>query len=90
MIPLKNLLTSVLNWSVIFSTTEPSHNHTESQTQVHGSWFGVGDGTVIMWSLVWVLLPIGLFAIIGLIWAGKTGHFRDVQQIAEKQLKIED
>lgn len=43
-----------------------------------------------MWSLVWVLLPIGLFAIIGLIWAGKTGHFRDVQQIAEKQLELED
>jgi nitrogen fixation-related uncharacterized protein len=86
MIPLKILLI----WSAIFLTTEPNHKHTASQTQVHGSWFGVGDGTVIMWSLVWVLLPIGLFAIIGLIWAGKTGHFRDVQEIAEKQLELED
>ncbi|NJK55204.1 MAG: hypothetical protein HC939_04080 [Pleurocapsa sp. SU_5_0] len=86
MISLQNLLL----WSTIFLTTEPHHDHTESHTQVHGSWFGVGDGTVIMWSLVWVLLPIGLFAIIGLIWAGKTGHFRDVQQIAEKQLELED
>jgi nitrogen fixation-related uncharacterized protein len=77
-------------WSAFFLSTEPNYSHTESQTHIHGSWFGVGDGTVIMWSLVWVLLPIGLFAIIGLIWAGKTGHFRDVQKIAEKQLELED
>jgi cbb3-type cytochrome oxidase maturation protein len=55
-----------------------------------GSWFGVGDGVVIMWSLVWVLLPIGILALISLAWATKNGQFRDAQEIAERQLKIED
>jgi nitrogen fixation-related uncharacterized protein len=57
---------------------------------VHGSWFGIGDGTVIMWPLVWVLLPIGLFAILALVWAAKHGQFRNAQEIAERQLEIED
>jgi cbb3-type cytochrome oxidase maturation protein len=57
---------------------------------VHGSWFGIGDGTVIMWPLVWVLLPIGLFAIVALLWAAKHGQFRNAQEIAERQLEIED
>ena len=55
-----------------------------------GSWFGVGDGVVIMWSLVWVLLPIGVLALLSLAWATKNGQFKDAQEIAERQLKIED
>ncbi|NJM24145.1 MAG: cbb3-type cytochrome oxidase assembly protein [Richelia sp. SM1_7_0] len=62
----------------------------KSTPHLHGSWFGVGDGTVIMWPLVWTLLPIGLFAIISLIWATKTGQFRDIEKIAERQLELED
>ncbi len=64
----------------------------ESHTQhpQMGSWFGIGDGTVIMWSLVWVLLPIGILALLSLIWAAKNGQFKDAQEIAERQLKIED
>ena len=69
----------------------------ESQTtskhesvHMHGSWFGIGDGTVIMWSLIWVLLPIGVLAVLSLIWATKNGQFRDAQEIAERQLTIED
>jgi len=67
-----------------------------AMTQAHreqahmGSWLGIGDGTVIMWSLVWVLLPIGFLAVLSLIWATKNGQFRDAQEIAERQLKIED
>ena len=57
---------------------------------MHGSWFGVGDGTTIMWSLVWVLLPIGVFVIIGLIWATKAGQFQDIDETARRQLEIED
>lgn len=57
---------------------------------VHGSWFGIGDGTVIIWPLVWVLLPIGVFAIVALLWATKNGQFRNAQEIAERQLEIED
>lgn len=57
---------------------------------VHGSWFGVGDGTIIVWSLVWVIIPLGLVAIGGLIWAGQTGHFKNIQEIADRQLEIED
>lgn len=59
-------------------------------THVHGSWFGIGDGTVIIWPLVWVLLPIGIFAIVALLWATKNGQFRNAQEIAERQLEIED
>jgi cbb3-type cytochrome oxidase maturation protein len=55
-----------------------------------GSWFGIGDGVVIMWSLVWVLLPIGILALLSLAWATKNGQFRDAQEIAERQLNIED
>ena len=55
-----------------------------------GSWFGIGDGVVIMWSLVWVLLPIGVLALLSLAWATKNGQFKDAQEIAERQLKIED
>jgi cbb3-type cytochrome oxidase maturation protein len=55
-----------------------------------GSWFGIGDGVVIMWSLVWVLLPIGVLALISLAWATKNGQFKDAQEIAERQLRIED
>jgi len=40
--------------------------------------------------LVWVLLPIGFLAVLSLIWATKNGQFRDAQEIAERQLKIED
>lgn len=61
-----------------------------SPTHVHGSWFGIGDGTVIIWPLVWVLLPIGIFAIVALLWATKNGQFRNAQDIAERQLEIED
>ena len=57
---------------------------------MRGSWFGVGDGTTIMWSLVWVLLPIGVFVIIGLIWATKAGQFQDIDETARRQLEIED
>ena len=57
---------------------------------VHGSWFGVGDGTIIMWPLVWVLLPIGFLAILFLVWATKNGQFRNAQEISEHQLEIED
>lgn len=57
---------------------------------MHGSPFGIGDGTVIMWSLVWVLLPIGILALLSLIWATKNGQFRDAQEIAERQLDYED
>jgi cbb3-type cytochrome oxidase maturation protein len=55
-----------------------------------GSWFGIGDGIVVMWSLVWVLLPIGVLALLSLVWATKNGQFRDAQEIAERQLNIED
>ena len=65
-------------------TAEPA-KHTQM-----GSWFGVGDGVVIMWSLVWVLLPIGVLALLSLAWATKNGQFKDAQEIAERQLKIED
>ncbi len=57
---------------------------------MHSSWFGVGDGTVVMWSLVWVLLPISLFVIFGLLWAAKAGQFQDIDEIARRQLDIED
>jgi hypothetical protein len=56
----------------------------------HGSLFGVGDGTVVMWPLVWVILAIGLMSIAGLIWAGATGHFKGMQKIAERHLELED
>jgi cbb3-type cytochrome oxidase maturation protein len=69
----------------LLETTMP-----ESHVYVHGSWFGIGDGTVIMWSLVWVLLPTGLLAVLSLIWATKNGQFRDAQEIAERQINIED
>ncbi len=62
---------------------------TEKHAQM-GSWFGIGDGVVIMWSLVWVLLPIGILALLSLAWATKNGQFRDAQEIAERQLNIED
>ncbi len=65
--------------------TEPHAQHSQM-----GSWFGIGDGTVIMWSLVWVLLPIGILALLSLMWAAKNGQFKDAQEIAERQLKIED
>jgi cbb3-type cytochrome oxidase maturation protein len=65
--------------------TEPHVSHSQM-----GSWFGVGDGTVIMWSLVGVLLPIGILALLSLVWAAKNGQFKDAQEIAERQLKIED
>ncbi len=55
-----------------------------------GSWFGIGDGVVVMWSLVWVLLPIGVLALVSLAWATKNGQFKDAQEIAQRQLKIED
>jgi cbb3-type cytochrome oxidase maturation protein len=75
----------------IFLETAMTESHEgHSPAYVHGSWFGIGDGTVIMWSLVWVLLPIGLLAILSLIWAAKNGQFRDAQEIAERQLNIED
>jgi cbb3-type cytochrome oxidase maturation protein len=61
-----------------------------SAAHVHGSWFGIGDGTVIIWPLVWVLLPIGIFAIVALLWATKNDQFRNAQDIAERQLEIED
>ena len=57
---------------------------------MHSSWFGVGDGTVVMWSLVWVLFPISLFVIFGLLWAAKAGQFQDIDEIARRQLDIED
>ena len=60
------------------------------QVVMHSSWFGVGDGTVVMWSLVWVLLPISLFVIFGLLWAAKAGQFQDIDEIARRQLDIED
>jgi cbb3-type cytochrome oxidase maturation protein len=66
------------------------HSGDHRATYVHGSWFGIGDGTVIMWPLVWVLLPIGIFAIVALLWATKNGQFRNAQEIAERQLEIED
>ena len=65
--------------------TESPATHTQM-----GSWFGIGDGVVVMWSLVWVLLPIGFLAIVSLAWATKNGQFRDAQEIAERQLNIED
>ena len=65
--------------------TETTATHTQM-----GSWFGIGDGVVIMWSLVWVLLPIGVLALLSLIWAAKNGQFKDAQEIAERQLNIED
>ncbi len=61
-----------------------------SKPMVHGSWFGVGDGTIVVWSLVWVIIPLGLVAIGALIWAGQTGHFKNIQEIADRQLEIED
>ena len=67
------------------AVTEPAATHTQM-----GSWFGIGDGVVIMWSLVWVLLPIGVLALLSLVWAAKNGQFKDAQEIAERQLKIED
>lgn len=60
------------------------------ETVMHSSWFGVGDGTVVMWSLVWVLLPISFFVIFGLLWAAKAGQFQDIDEIARRQLEIED
>jgi cbb3-type cytochrome oxidase maturation protein len=65
--------------------TEKQANHLQM-----GSWFGIGDGTVIMWSLVWVLLPIGFLALLLLIWATKNGQFKNAQEIAERQLRIKD
>jgi hypothetical protein len=56
----------------------------------HASLFGVGDGTVVMWPLVWVILAIGIMSIAGLIWAGATGHFKGMQKIAERHLELED
>lgn len=81
------MLTKILPWLAIADSHEMDSHAT---TYVHGSWFGIGDGTVIMWSLVWVLLPIGVLAILSLIWASKNGQFRDAQEIAERQLEIED
>ncbi|NJR31713.1 MAG: cbb3-type cytochrome oxidase assembly protein CcoS [Chamaesiphon sp. CSU_1_12] len=71
---------------LVLGMTEP---HAPNHSQM-GSWFGIGDGTVIMWSLVWVLLPIGFLALLSLVWAAKNGQFKDAQEIAERQLKIED
>lgn len=65
-------------------------DHLDHHGYVHGSWFGIGDGTVIVWPLVWVLLPIGFFAIMALLWATKNGQFRNAQEIAERQLEIKD
>jgi nitrogen fixation-related uncharacterized protein len=90
-----NLLTrlfplSGLTHSLTHSALAVAEAEAPAPMSMHGSWFGVGDGTVIMWSLVWVLIPIGLVAIIGLIWAARTGHFRDAQAIAERQIELED
>jgi nitrogen fixation-related uncharacterized protein len=71
-------------------TAMNEHSEHHSAAYVHGSWFGIGDGTVIVWPLVWVLLPIGLFAIVALLWATKNDQFRNAQEIAERQLEIED
>ncbi|MCX5963514.1 MAG: hypothetical protein NT070_10345 [Cyanobacteria bacterium] len=68
--------------------TEPMKSMAEPM--VHGSWFGVGDGTIVVWSLVGVIVPVGLASIVALIWAGKTGHFKNIQEIADRQLDIED
>ncbi len=65
-------------------------NKMAQETAMHGSWFGVGDGTVVMWSLVWVLLPISVFVIFGLLWSIKAGQFQDVDDIAKRQLDLED
>ena len=61
-----------------------------SSMAVHGSWFGVGDGTIVVWSLVWVVIPVGVFTIIGMLWAGKTGHFKNIQEIADRQIELDD
>jgi hypothetical protein len=61
-----------------------------SKMAVHGSWFGVGDGTIVVWSLVWVVIPVGIFTILGMLWAGKTGHFKNIQEIADRQIELDD
>ncbi len=76
-----NLLTYLLMQPMAEQAAKP---------MVHGSWFGVGDGTIVVWSLVWVVVPLGLVAIGALLWAGKTGHFKNIQEIADRQLEIED
>ncbi len=76
-------MNGVVGLYVAMTASDPNHAQM-------GSWFGVGDGVVIMWSLVWVLLPIGILALLSLIWAAKNGQFKDAQEIAERQLKIED
>lgn len=78
-----NQLISLVNLSLGITTAPSQHAQM-------GSWFGVGDGVVIMWSLVWVLLPIGVLALLSLAWATKNGQFKDAQEIAERQLRIED
>ena len=55
---------------------------------MRGSWFGVGDGTTIMWSLVWVLLPIGVFVIIGLIWRQKPDSFKISMRLPADNWKL--
>jgi hypothetical protein len=62
----------------------------ETTMPVHGSWFGVGDGTIVVWSLVWVVIPVGVFTILGMLWAGKTGHFKNIQEIADRQIELDD
>lgn len=61
-----------------------------SKMAVHGSWFGVGDGTIVVWSLVWVVIPVGIFTILGMLWAGRTGHFKNIQEIADRQVELDD
>lgn len=61
-----------------------------SKMAVHGSWFGVGDGTIVVWSLVWVVIPVGIFTILGMLWAGQTGHFKNIQEIADRQIELDD
>jgi nitrogen fixation-related uncharacterized protein len=75
---------------VELSPSAPDTTSAQSTAHVQGSWFGIGDGTVILWPLVWTLLPIGIFAILALLWATKTGQFQNAQDIAERQLEIED
>ncbi len=74
---------------MMYLLMKPMTEHA-TEPMVHGSWFGVGDGTIVVWSLVWVIVPLGLVAIGALLWAGKTGHFKNIQEIADRQLEIED
>ena len=83
-------LQSVLKEVGIFPLMTHSAADSMKEPIVHGSWFGVGDGTIVVWSLVCVVIPLGLVAIGGLLWAGKTGHFKNIQEIADRQLEIED